>query len=140
MDLKVSNPLSSNGSRPIGMVSNIFNLVCDPAFLRVAWRRVRSEERQRPEMEIEVILARGRRVFNQVRLWQPEHAGGVGTLPDFAAHKVTNLLGWSVDPVVFHAIKSEYVASSPLKIRERTDRDRSRFDLQRLWVEPKLLP
>ena len=98
------------------------------------------EERQRPEMEIEVILARGRRVFNQVRLWQPEHAGGVGTLPDFAAHTVTNLLRWSVDPVVFHAIQSEYVASSPLKIRERTDRDRSRFDLQRLWVEPKLLP
>ena len=76
-------------------------------------------------MEIEVILVRGLRVFDQVRLWQPEHAGGVWVLSDFATHKVTNLLRWRVEPVVFDAIGSEHVAGGPLEIRERTDRDRS---------------
>ena len=69
----------------------------------------------------------------------PNTRGGVWVLPDFATHKVTNLLRWRVEPVVFDAIGSEHVAGGPLEIRERTDRDRSRFDLQRLWVELELL-
>ena len=44
---------------------------------------------------------------------------------------------WSGNRVVFYAIGSEHVAGDLFKIRERTDRDRSRVDLQRMWVEPK---
>ena len=44
-------------------------------------------------MKLEMFLAGSRRMFDQVRLWQPEHAGGVWELPNFATYKLILLLG-----------------------------------------------